>query len=133
MSARDDFVTGVLDASAVLALLLDEPGCAAAEPYIGAGLLSVVNYSEVVARLNDVGAAAEFINNQIDELALTLVPFEQETALAAGMLRAVTREYGLSFGDRACLATAQALGLPAVTADQAWAELDIGVRVELIR
>jgi PIN domain nuclease of toxin-antitoxin system len=123
----------VLDASAVLALLLDEPGCAAAEPYIGVGGLSVVNYSEVMARFSDLGASAEFIQAQIDELALTLIPFEQGTALVAGMLRAPTREFGLSFADRACLATAGALGLPAITADHAWAELDIGVRVELIR
>ena len=126
--------TGVLDASAVLALLLDEPGCAAAERYVGVGILSAVNYSEVVARLSGVAATAEFIRAQIDELALTIIPFDEETALTAGLLRPATRDFGLSFADRACLATAKALRLPAVTADHAWAELNnIDVRVELIR
>ena len=126
-------MTGVLDASTVLALLLGEPGSAAAEQYIGAGVLSAVNYSEVVARLSEVGAAAEFIRAQMEELALTLVPFDQEIALAAGMLRPATRDLGLSFADRACLATAGAFALPAITTDQAWARLDIGIGIELIR
>lgn len=41
--------------------------------------------------------------------------------------------FGLSLGDRACLALAAELGIPALTADQTWAGLDIGVKVELIR
>ena len=123
----------VVDASAVLALVLQEPGSNAVEPYVGTGLLSVVNYSEVVARLCDRGASAELIQTQIDVLQMTLVGFDQETAFNAGLLREMTKHAGLSFADRACLATAARLGVPAVTADQAWSELDIGIEIELIR
>ena len=74
-------------------MLLDEPASAAAESYIGAGVLSAVNYSEVVARLCDVGATGRTIRAQIDELALRLVSFDEETALAAGMLRHATPDF----------------------------------------
>jgi ribonuclease VapC len=123
----------VLDASAVLAVLLEEPGSVAVVPYIGVGHLSVVNYSEVVARLSERGAPPEVIDAQISVLDLRIAGFEQETARAAGLLREATKEYGLSFADRACLATAQRLGLPVVTADRDWSKLDIGISVELIR
>lgn len=123
----------VLDASAVLALVLQEPGGDAVIPYVGAGVLSVVNYSEVVARLCDRGGSAELIRTQIEGLLLRLVAFDEETAFAAGLLRQSTRELGLSFADRACLATASRLGMAAVTADKEWAELNLGIEIELIR
>jgi PIN domain nuclease of toxin-antitoxin system len=61
------------------------------------------------------------------------VIFDGPMALRAGKLRAAARSRGLSLGDRACLALAQREGLPALTADRAWAGLDIGVEVRLIR
>ena len=125
--------TAILDASAVLALLFDEPGCANLEQFVGAGCLSVVNYSEVAARLSERGAPRELIDDQIAALSLALLPFDRETALAAGLLRPATKAFGLSFGDRACLATAGKYNLPAVTSDHDWAGLDIGITIELFR
>ena len=48
-------------------------------------------------------------------------------------LRALTRAHGLASGDRACLALARRLGLPALTADRTWAELGLGISVVVIR
>ena len=45
----------------------------------------------------------------------------------------ITRAQGLSLGDRACLALALRLGLPALTTDRAWVELDVGVAVRAAR
>lgn len=123
----------VLDASAVLALLLKEPGGEAVEPYLGVGLLSIVNYSEVVARLSDRGAPDALIRAQLDALQLTLVPFDEEIAFAAGLLRPATRDHGLSFADRACIATAVQTDAPVVTADREWMKLALSVEVRLIR
>jgi PIN domain nuclease of toxin-antitoxin system len=39
----------------------------------------------------------------------------------------------LSLGDRACLALAQRLNVPALTADHAWTEVRLDVAVQLIR
>jgi ribonuclease VapC len=65
--------------------------------------------------------------------AVEVLPFTREDALEVARLRALTRAYGLSFGDRACLALARRLGLPALTAERAWAELDLGIPVEVLR
>ena len=65
-------------------------------------------------------------------LPFELVDFDEELALAAGLLRAETRQLGLSAGDRACLALAQRAGITALTADPAWTRLE-SVDVALIR
>ena len=123
----------VLDSSALLAYVLAEPGADAVKGYLGRATISAVNLSEVVARLVNAGATEELIRRQFKSLRLSIVDFDEETAYAAGMLRERTKDYGLSLGDRACIATAARLGLPAVTADRQWAELDIGVEIVLIR
>ena len=64
---------------------------------------------------------------------LTVVPFGPADAVAAARLRAPTRALGLSLGDRACLAVALRFGTAALTADRAWATLDVGVEVRLLR
>jgi PIN domain nuclease of toxin-antitoxin system len=44
-----------------------------------------------------------------------------------------TAPWGLSLGDRACLALARLRNLPAVTADRAWAKLDLAIPIEVVR
>jgi ribonuclease VapC len=123
----------VLDSSALLAYVLAEPGADAVKGYLGRAAISAVNLSEVVARLVNAGATEELVRRQFKSLRLSIVDFDEYTAYSAAMLRERTMEYGLSLGDRACIATAARLGLPAVTADRQWAELDIGVDIVLIR
>lgn len=123
----------VLDASALLAVLLDEQGADSVSPLLRDAVISTVNLSEVVARLQDRGAGDDVIAASIDELGLQVVPFASDHALRAGLLRGPTRNAGLSLGDRACLALAQALGGVAVTCDRAWAGLALDVPVRLVR
>ncbi len=66
-------------------------------------------------------------------LELTIVDFNTELAYQAGLLSPLTKGAGLSLGDRACLALAQRLGLPALTADRAWKDLSLGIEVQVIR
>ncbi len=123
----------VLDASAVLAFLYQELGAervAAAFPLV---LISSVNLSEVVAKLADDNVSEPEIEANLGDLNLEVVPFDQVIAMRAGLLRPSTRQFGLSLGDRACLATAEALGLAVLTADKSWAKLDLGISVELLR
>ncbi|MDM7324085.1 MAG: hypothetical protein P3W93_003650 [Thermus sp.] len=65
--------------------------------------------------------------------ALQVLPFTEEDALLSARLRPLTRSLGLSLGDRACLALASRLRLPVLTADATWAELSVGIEVEVIR
>ena len=132
-------MTAVLDASALLALLKGEPGAErVAEALEQGAYLSAVNLAEVLSKLADWGedpAEAQARMAQVGLLgaAVEVLPFTGEDVLEVARLRALTRAYGLSFGDRACLALARRLGLPALTAERAWAELDLGIPVEVLR
>jgi PIN domain nuclease of toxin-antitoxin system len=123
----------VLDASAALALLYREPGAGVVERHLEGASMSTVNYSECIAHLTRFGATLEVASSRMAALTLRLVPLDASLALACAGLWAPTRELGLSLGDRACLALAQALGQPVLTTDRAWARLRLGMEVRLIR
>lgn len=123
----------VLDASAVLATVSDEPGGKEVEAWLKKACISAVNFSEVVTKLTERDVPAALIGDLLAEVDLDVRNFDRNLAEQAGFLRAVTRSHGLSFGDRACLALAAELGRPVITTDRAWAKLDIGIEVVLIR
>jgi ribonuclease VapC len=123
----------VLDASAVLAFLRDEPGGERVERVLGNSIISAVNLSEIAAKLSDFGMPKAEIPEALSELAATSMAFDADLAIIAGALRKQTRANGLSLGDRACLALAQRTGRIALTTDRAWADLDVGVMIEVIR
>jgi PIN domain nuclease of toxin-antitoxin system len=123
----------VLDASAVLALLWREPGEEIVAPLVGRAAWSAVNLCEVAGKLTDLGMPCPDVMEALDGLSLTVHDFDPEMGLAAAELRR-TVPRSLSVGDRACLALARRLRLPAVTADRDWTRLDIaGVAVTVIR
>lgn len=124
-----------LDASALLCLFNQEEGQDRVRAALGEAVISAVNYSEVVAKLVERGGAITAVSRALEHLHLTVVEFDRALAVQAGALRRDTREMGLSFGDRSCLALAKSRGLIALTADQAWARLDhnVGVTIELLR
>jgi len=123
----------VLDASTLLAFLHQETGFQVVADHIKDAAVSAVNLSEVVARLADRGLLEQVIRESLEDMSIEVIPFETEQAYVAGMLRAETRSVGLSLGDRACLALARQLRVPALTADRRWAELDVGINVQVIR
>ena len=123
----------VLDASAILAVVLNEPGGDKVRPLIADSLLGAVNLVEVTTRLLDVGFPPADIDDRLERLRFMVVPFDEDLALRAGLLRVQTRHLGLSVGDRACLALALREDLPVLTGDRSWAKLDVGVEVVLIR
>ncbi|HEY0781039.1 MAG TPA: type II toxin-antitoxin system VapC family toxin [Thermoanaerobaculia bacterium] len=123
----------VLDASALLALLLGEPGAHEVEETIPHAVVSTVNYSEVVAKLANNGMPDVEIRSALASLDLELRPFDRGQAFQCGLLRPATRHLGLSLGDRACLALGVSLGLPVLTMDRAWARLSVGVTIRVVR
>ncbi|HEX4160234.1 MAG TPA: type II toxin-antitoxin system VapC family toxin [Rhizomicrobium sp.] len=123
----------MLDASALLAWLNGEPGGDKVPVNTGDARISAVNYSEVAAVMTRRGASAADIRATLSSILLDIAPFDTEAAEAAGFMIASTKSSGLSFGDRACLATALKQGIPAMTADRSWSGLKVAVRVQLIR
>ncbi len=114
-------------------MLHAEPGAREAAKFIGDAAISAVNVAEVAGKLAERGSARLDIRSALEALMLDVVEFDELLAIEAGVLRATTRHVGVSLGDRACLATAIRLGLPVVTADRAWATLDLPIEVILIR
>lgn len=110
----------VLDASALLALLRDEPGASRVAEAIADSRMSSVNYAEVVSHFIHAGMPADQVDAMLKPLPMTIIAADQALATLAGRLRAVTAGAGLSLGDRFCLALAQRDGLPALTADKQW-------------
>ena len=130
----------VLDASALLAFLKDEPGALrVAEALQEGSHMSLINVSEVLSKLADWGSAPQDVLVQLEAEgvlggAITIQPFMQIDSLEVARLRPLTRAQGLSLGDRACLALACRLGIPVLTTDKAWAGIEIpGLWVEVIR
>lgn len=123
----------VLDASAVLAVMLGERGAEAVLERLPGAVIGAVNLAEVVSKLQERGVPEAEIDRDIAEMDILIIPFDAAQAMAAGKLRARTRSQGLSLGDRACLALAVARGVPAITLDRGWARLDIGAEVVVAR
>ncbi len=123
----------VLDASAVVAFLKREPGSDYVAEHIERAVMTTVNFSEVVAKWVVRSNDPEGTRAVADALPCEIVAINRDIAMSAGLMIARTRSRGLSLGDRVCLAYAKSIGLPVLTTDQAWAEVDVGVDVRLIR
>ena len=123
----------VLDASALLAALHDEPGSDMVTPLLPRCAMSAVNWSEVVQKSLGRGVNIAGMRDDITSLGMTIVPFSTEDSELAAQLWLETRARGLSLGDRACLALALRLKLPALTADRAWVGMKLPLKVRVIR
>jgi PIN domain nuclease of toxin-antitoxin system len=125
----------VLDASALLALLRDEPGAGKVAEVIADSRMCSVNFAEVVSHFIHAGMPSGEVEAMLKPLPMAIVDADQGLATIAGRLRAATAEAGLSLGDRFCLALARRDGLPALTADKQWRTVAdaVGVTVSVIR
>jgi ribonuclease VapC len=117
----------VLDASAILCLIQNEPGSSLISKVLPISTISAVNFAEVVAKMHEHGLESSDIGEVLDPLQLKVIPFDMEQARLSGLLRRTTKMKGLSLGDRACLTLAMQLKSVALTTDRSWSELaDVG-------
>ncbi|MCY4350611.1 MAG: type II toxin-antitoxin system VapC family toxin [Thiotrichales bacterium] len=123
----------VLDASALLAYLQSEPGGERVREVLARSVMSSVNWSEVIGKARDDGVDTRGLREDLASLGLAIEPFSAEQAEIAGRIRERTRAFGLSLGDRACLALGSDRGEAVYTADRAWLQPALGIEVEAIR
>lgn len=124
----------VLDASAILALLNNEPGTDKLTPeLLSNATCSTVNLAEVLTKLVGAGGAPDEAWEDALSPIREAAPFTDEQAKIAGSLVSQTRTLGLSLGDRACLSLGLALKSPVYTADRSWKSLKLGVKIHVIR
>ena len=123
----------VLDTSAVLAWLHDEPGAREVYPLLSDAVMSAANWSETWQKLHQHGVDADRATSRLRALGVRVEPLTEADAVTAASLWPITRTVGLSLGDRCCLALGTRLGLTTVTADSAWAELGLDLPLQVIR
>lgn len=126
-------IKNILDASAVLTVLNGEPGEKKVIPLLAESAIVTVNLAEVAAKLLEAGMDEASARLAVSVLGIgEIVEFTEDLAWEAARLRPLTKQYGLSLGDRACLALSIKLKVPAVTADKDWSKLKL-CKVILIR
>jgi ribonuclease VapC len=123
----------VFDSSVILAHLNSEPGSDRASVFFGEAVMSAVNFAEVVAKLVERGASLGTVRAALSRYGLQIAAYDEELAVLTGALRAKTKAFGLSLGDRACLALASQAGLPVLTADRMWKDLNLSIEIRLMR
>lgn len=123
----------VLDASALLAFLHDEPGGEEVSRVLEGASISTVNWSEVLQKALRRGVTVDGMQQDFIDVGVTFEPFSPRQAEIAGRLWSRTRKHGLSLADRACLALAMDTARPLLTADRAWSALGLGIEIRLVR
>jgi PIN domain nuclease of toxin-antitoxin system len=127
----------VLDASSVIALINREKGCEIVEKYLDGAIISTVNFAEVIAVVNRELFKTEVDRTEglklITDTLPQIIDFDVNQAIMSASFDAITRKYGLSLGDRACLALAKYKNIPVLTADKTWGKLNLGIKIKLIR
>ena len=129
----------VLDASALLAYLNEEPGAEAVEQSLAEGAyIGAANWAEVLSKVAENGGEPEALIGELEARgilgqALEVLPLLAEDGPVIARLRTSTKALGLSLGDRACLALGLRLGLPILTTDREWGKLALTVEVRVVR
>ena len=123
----------VFDASALLAIVKQELGMDVAAAKLEGAAMTTVNICEVATRLIQTGTSMPLIKQQIEAFGLEIIPVDLDLCWRAAEMRPATKAFGLSLGDRLCIALAERENVPVLTGDRQWARIGCKVRVDLLR
>lgn len=126
-------MTVVLDSSALLAYLQDEPGSEVVDRILNEAFISSVNWAEVVQKSVAAGVEVKGMLEELQALGLTVEIFTVEDGELAGLLWTNTKNFGLSLGDRACLSLGLRMNVSVLTSDRAWNKIGLDLNIILIR
>jgi PIN domain nuclease of toxin-antitoxin system len=123
----------VLDASALMALLRNEPGADIVAASLTHAIISAVNYSEVLKKAVEHDGGTEKAVGLVASLGVPIIPFDAAIAVTSAALYPNAKKLGLSFADRACLALGVQRRAHVFTADTKWQRMELPIKVKLIR
>lgn len=124
----------VFDASAILALIQSEPGADKLTQQIrDSAVASSVNMAEVQGKLVLNGWDPNIAWEDALSCVADVEPQSAGQAKQAGTLVRSTKQYGLSVGDRSCLALAIELNAEVYTTEKLWKNLKLGIPIHVIR
>src|SRR4051812_36107570 len=115
----------VLDSSALMALIKKEEGAEIIEKLLGKIIMSSINVSEVAAILLESDMTLQECQECIEPFIESVIPFDTDLSFSTASLKKLTKDKGLSLGDRACIALGILTGYPVYTADKIWAKLKL--------
>lgn len=124
----------VLDSSALLALIQNEPGAEIIKPLLNITVMSTINVAESLTVLQRANISPQEALSLINDIVNMIVPFDLEQARHVAELQSHVQHKGLSLGDRACISLGIKLQASIYTADKVWSELKLmGAEIKLIR
>jgi ribonuclease VapC len=124
----------VVDSSAILAVLNRESGADFIIDRLPGAVISAVNFQEIAKKMVEAGSTESAIRGSIERLGIPILAHDVDDAMLAASLASATKKFGRGLGDRSCMALAIRLGVPAITTDRTWAQLDVpGLEVILAR
>jgi ribonuclease VapC len=125
----------VFDTSALLAYLFGEQGEDVVAEHLNRGIINTVTATELVTKLVRYGMDSDTASETLRSLSVEIRPYTLAVAEKAGSMVAFTHDYGISLGDRACLAFAESLSLPVLTSDREWQKIQqfVTVSIQFIR
>ena len=125
----------LFDTSCFMASIRRERGYEVIDELLYIAVASMVSLSELVATLinHAIFPSVPEAVRIASGIAQVTIPFTQEVASLAGKLVQYTKPFGLSLGDRACIATGIVHKLPIYTCDKIWTKLDLDCDIRLIR
>ena len=123
----------VLDASAVIAVLNSEPGAELVLGVLAGSVISSVNYSEVLKKTIEQCQEIRRVAALLQGYRVEIIPFDEALAAASATLFLETKQHGLSFADRACLALGVQRNCRVFTSEKRMGLVSLPIKVKLIR
>lgn len=124
----------VFDSSVLIMLFTKETGYEIVKQHIKHAIISSVNIAEVYKYCIEVqNLTEEDCINLIKLSGIKIIEFCEEQALITAKIIKKTKQYGLSLGDRACIALAMLKNCPVLTCDKIWGKVDVGIEFVMAR
>lgn len=124
----------IFDASAFIALLAKEKGFEVIKRHLKNAIISSVNIAEVYKYCIDKqNLTADECKNIMGISGIKIIDFDEKQALIAADIYPKTKGYGLSLGDRACIALAIEKKHPILTCDKIWEKINLDVKFIMVR
>ena len=120
----------LLDASAYIAYISQEPGCDVVSEIIGKSCINTVTYTEIISFYTKKGLSDDLLKELCQYV--EIINVNENICYAAGHMIKTSRDYGLSLGDRLCLATAQYFNLTVYTADKIWLRVADELKINIV-
>jgi PIN domain nuclease of toxin-antitoxin system len=124
----------VFDSSAIIALFAKEKGFELIKTYLKDAIISSVNAAEVYKYCIEIqNLTSDEAENLFKLLGIKIINFSNEQALITAKLVSKTKNFGLSLGDRACIALAMVEKSSVITCDSIWQKVNVGVEFIMAR